>query len=192
MTLDRTERPMRPARCREQPRAFVHQLRETAMQTRIYLLALGVAFSTSSVHAVDATSTATKTLTLGKWQVIEFAAPKQVIYRVSSDSINFSERHIVFDFIPSKQCVPMPAVMIIKRDAYNPDLDDGRVILTHKFPGQSEVSELTKSAMQQGDTFAFFQFTNLTAAKLLASKDRGNLELIRKLHSRPVAPCERR
>ena len=146
------------------------------MQTQLCLLALSAAL-TMNVYAVDATSSATKTLTMGKWRVTEFAAPTQIVYRVSSDSINFPDQHVVFDFIPSRQCVPMPAVMIIKRGAYNPDLDDGRVILVHKLPTQAEVSELTKTAMQRGDTFAFFQFNELTATKLAASNDKGNLAI---------------
>ena len=142
---------------------------------RRYLLSIFMVFVINSVYAVDATKHATKSLTIGKWQITEFAAPTQMIYRLSSDSINFGEKHIVFDFLPSRRCTPSPAVMIIKRDAYNPDLDDGRVMLAYKIPNQVEASELTKTVMQRGDTFVFFQFVGLTTTKLLQSKDAGNL-----------------
>jgi hypothetical protein len=147
------------------------------MKVQIYLSALYLAFASSNVYAVDATSSATKILTFDKWKIIEFAAQRQIFYRVSSDSTNFPDQHIVFDFVPSNKCLPTPALMIVRRDSYNPDLDDGRVILAYKLPGQPEVSELTRTVMQRGDTFAFFQFTELSAAKLAAPKSEGSLAI---------------
>ena len=140
-----------------------------------HLLAIFMILVSNSLYAVDATKNATKSFTIGKWQITEFAAPTQMIYRLSSNSINFGEKHIVFDFASSKRCTPSPAVMIIKRETYNPDLDDGRVILAYKISNQVEVSELTKTAMQKDDSFVFFQFVGLTTTKLLQSKDIGNL-----------------
>ena len=148
-----------------------------------HLLAIFMILVSNSLYAVDATKNATKSFTIGKWQITEFAAPTQMIYRLSSNSINFGEKHIVFDFASSKRCTPSPAVMIIKRETYNPDLDDGRVILAYKIPNQVEVSELTKTAMQKDDSFVFFQFVGLTTTKLLQSKDI----LIRNL---PQQGCE--
>ena len=57
-----------------------------------HLLAIFMILVSNSLYAVDATKNATKSFTIGKWQITEFAAPTQMIYRLSSNSINFGDR----------------------------------------------------------------------------------------------------
>jgi hypothetical protein len=142
-----------------------------------WLILLSTLSITTSALAVDWTGNVTEIIKSGRWQIIEFAAEKQLIYRISSDATNSEETHIVFDFVPSKKCEPTPAVMITRYDSYSPDLDEGFVPLAYKLPGRKESMEITKTTMQQGDTFAFFQFKGLTAKPLLQSQDRGNLAI---------------
>lgn len=126
-------------------------------------------------QAVDATSNVTEIFTSGRWQVIEFAATKQLIYRISSLSSNTPDTNITFDFVPTRKCEPTAAVMISRQTTYSPGLDNGIVPFSYKSPGQKESTELTKTAMQRGGDFAFFSFQKLTVKTLLQSRDKGSL-----------------
>lgn len=141
------------------------------------LLAFAITTSWSFAWAVDATQSATEMVEIGRWKVIEFAAQKQLIYRVSSTAINEPNMNITFDFVPTLKCDPAAAVIVFKRDAYNPDFDDGHLPLSYKPPGQKEATEITKTAMRKDDVFAFFQFKKLTANLLSHSRDKGRLAI---------------
>jgi hypothetical protein len=136
------------------------------------MLALCIAYS---AHALDASDKATEISRRGNWQIIEFAGAKQLIYRLSSTSIDGTEKHVVFDFVPSLDCSPTPAVMIVRFNSYNPVFNEGMLPLAFKLPSQSQEMELTKTTMSEGDTFAFFAFEKLSVATILKSQDKGKL-----------------
>jgi hypothetical protein len=137
---------------------------------------VALSFSASSV-AYDASRNATEVQRSGRWLLIEFAAKEQLVYRVTSQSTNSEDSFIAFDFAPSENCVPIPAVMSSTMKAYSTVLDQGLVPFSYRLPGQGESTELTKTEMARGDNVAFFQFKQLTAMRLLKSQDKGSLAL---------------
>lgn len=138
---------------------------------------LAFAFISDSSLAVDATGRITDAVKFGKWQVLEFAADSQLIYRVGATSSNAPYMHIAFDFAPMIGCKSKSAVLILKLDEYDPVYDDGAFAWSYKTPGGKESTEFVSSAMSQGDTFAFFQFNHLTPALLQRSNGKGNLSI---------------
>jgi hypothetical protein len=133
--------------------------------------------TTNSSYAFDATNSVTEISQSAHWRVIEFAATAQLIYRLSSTSINDARQVIVFDFVPAKDCVPTPAVMVSSLKSYNNNFDEGMLPLAYKLPNQEQSMEMVKTVMSKGDTFAFFSFEQLKAPKLLNAKDRGKLAI---------------
>ena len=142
---------------------------------RCLVALLGTFLFTSATYALDATSSATEVLKNKRWLLIEFAAKQQLIYRVSSQATNSEDSYLAIDFAPSRKCVPAPAVMSSIMSSYNSALDDGLVPMSYRPPGQSETTEVAKTAMSPGDDVAFFQFHGLTAGLLLKSRDKGSL-----------------
>jgi hypothetical protein len=132
-------------------------------------------FTAHPTFAVDATDSATEIRKIGSWNIIEFAGAEQMIYRLTTDSIDGTPKHIVFDIAPSNDCTPTSAVLIMKFASYNPTFDEGAVPFAYKVSGQKEAMELTKSAMSEGDQFAFFSFEKLTVSLLRRSGDKGKL-----------------
>lgn len=128
-------------------------------------------------YAVDAIDKITKNIQIGQWQVVEFAGSEQIIYRMSSDSINTPGTNIVFDFIPSKDCLSPTATMIVNFKYYNDNLNAGMSIFAYKLPKQKQAIEMVRTVMSAGDTFAFFPFEKLTVKLLLQSKDKGMLNI---------------
>jgi len=129
------------------------------------------------VFAVDAIDKATEMRKIGSWNIIEFAGAEQIIYRLSTDSIDGAPRHIVFDITPSNDCIPIPAVLIMRLVSYNSAFNGGRMPFAYKVPGQKEVFEVTKSEMSEGDLFVFFSFDKLTVSLLRRSGDKGKLAI---------------
>jgi hypothetical protein len=127
--------------------------------------------------ASDGSGAATQIQTFGRWEVIEFAGANGLIYRISSDSINHKTTNIVFDVATETGCTESPAVMISKMKSYSPPLNGGKVTMTYRMPGQADQTDLTKTAMQKGDLFAFFQFSSLSAENLQRSPPEGNLAI---------------
>lgn len=140
----------------------------------LYVL-LVLVLAVHPAFAVDATDRATEIRKIGSWNIIEFAGAEQIIYRLSADSIDGAPTHIVFDIVPSNDCTPIPAVMIMKFASYDPVFNEGSVPFAYKAPGEKEAWELTKSAMSEGDLFAFFSFEELTVSLLRRSRDKGKL-----------------
>jgi hypothetical protein len=138
----------------------------------LFTLSLWIA---QPAYAVDATDSVTEISQSGHWQVTEFAGAKQLIYRLSTSSINTKREHIVFDFVPSKNCLPTPAVMIVNLDSYNEVFNAGLLPVAYKLPSQKQATELVKTDMSEGDTFAFFSFKKFTVKTLLQSGDRGKV-----------------
>lgn len=130
-----------------------------------------------SASAVDASDRSTSIIKSGHWQIIEFAAREQVFYRLSSDATNFDEKHLVFDFVPSKKCQPGPALMIFRQESYKPDLNGGMMPFTWKIPGQKQAVDLATTEMEEGADFAFLQLHNLTTKSISHAKDKGNLAI---------------
>ncbi len=100
------------------------------------LFVVSLVFSAHIAHAFDATDSMTEVTNIGKWQVAEFAARENLLYRISSDALNASGRNIVFDFATQLACRPTPAVMIWKLGSYVESLDDGMVVMAYKLPKQ--------------------------------------------------------
>lgn len=142
-----------------------------------WLALIGCLSLSSQALAIDASGNVTEITRSGHWQIIEFAAQRQLIYRISSDAKNSKEKHITFDFVPARKCEPTPALFITRQNSYNPVLDEGFVPLAYKLPEQKESMEITKTAMKQGDVFAFFQFQRLTTKSLIQSGDKGHLAI---------------
>jgi hypothetical protein len=139
------------------------------------LLAGVVTLFATDASAVDGSKSASRSMQFGSWQVIEFAGREQLIYRFVSDSTSRAETHLAFDVAPSDHCAPHAAVLISNMGRFNPTYADGLMPLSFKIPGQAEVQEITKSAMERGSPLAFFQFTKLSAAGLMSANDRGSL-----------------
>ena len=139
------------------------------------LFVVSLALSAHVAHAFDATDSMTEVTNIGKWQVAEFAARENLIYRISSDALNAPDQNIVFDVSPQLSCRPTPAVIIWKLGSYVESLDDGMVVMAYKLPKQQEHIEVTKTAMGEDGQFAFFAFEQLTAEYLLGAKDIGKL-----------------
>lgn len=138
---------------------------------------LSFIFFSSYSLALDGKNSVTNFSKEGDWLVTEFAMKTQILYRVSSTAINANQSNIVFDYVPSKNCKPDPAVLINEHKKYIPDLDHGMAALAYKITGQSESMEITKTVMQKNDRFAFFQFQKLTVDSLLSSNDEGKLAI---------------
>lgn len=140
-----------------------------------FLFLIFTLWLTHPAYAVDALENVTEIRQNGHWQIIEFAGGEQLMYRLSSISINKMRKHIVFDFIPSKGCLATPAVIIENLDSYEDDLNAAVLPFAYKLPSQKQAIELVKTIMSEGDTFAFFPFEKLTVTALLQSGDKGKL-----------------
>lgn len=134
-------------------------------------------FISPYVHAVDASSDVTEVKKFGRWTVVEFAGTKQLVYRISSESINIKNNYISFDFFPSKNCVADHAVLISELNSYVPEFDGGLLIYEYIIPGQKQGADLIKIEMSRGDKFAFFVFNKLSVDMMLKSKDKGKLTI---------------
>lgn len=141
------------------------------------LLFIALLCGTHSSYGVDKSNSMTETNRIGSWQVIEFAAPTQLIYRLASTSINDPRANVVFDFVPSKGCDPGPAVMIFEFESYIESLDGGQAIYAYKISNHTRPFELVETVMSKGDRFAFFRFNQLTTEFLLGSNDKGRLSV---------------
>ena len=135
-------------------------------------------FVSLPVNSIDLTNKMSEKRKFEKWQVIEFLGSKQLLYRLATTSINEKESHIVFDFLPSKKCIPSAALMIQKLESYKKISGKGLLILSFKFPKEKEEDiELIKTESQKNDSFLFIQFKKLTIGKFKNSKDKGKLAI---------------
>jgi len=128
-------------------------------------------------HAVDATSNASKKNKFGDWELIEFALPKGLLYRISTTSFLSKKEYLTFDFLPNVACRPDPAVMIKEFKHYDKNLDNGMLLYEYKIPGKDSSVEIVNISMQKDDKFAFFVFQKLTAEILLDVSADGRLAL---------------
>jgi hypothetical protein len=125
--------------------------------------------------AVDATRSITEIKQNGPWQVVEFSLPRNMFYRISSESINSNRSFLTFDFKHLNDCIPDPAVIITKYSAYNEIFDNGFLQISYKLPRMKEGSEVVKTHMSPGDDFSFFQFSSLRAETLMKLNDKGKM-----------------
>jgi hypothetical protein len=103
----------------------------------------------------------------GDWQVIEFAFPQGLMYRLTTTSLSSKKEFLTFDFLPTGNCQPDPAVMVKEFKSYQPGFDGGMLPYEYKVAGRGSSVEIVKILMQKGDKFAFFIFKNLTMQSLL-------------------------
>jgi hypothetical protein len=135
-------------------------------------------FFSSLVNAADLTNNISEIKNIGDWQLVEVVGGDQVGYRVATTSILKPNITLVFDFLPSQNCLPSPVVMIINFDSYTRSLDQGLVILEYKFPKEkSPTIEAVNTMMSHGDSFAFFPFKTLTIDKFSNALDKGKLAI---------------
>jgi hypothetical protein len=135
-------------------------------------------FFTPLVNAVDLTNNISEIKNIGDWQLVEIIGGDQVGYRVATTSILKPNVTLVFDFLPSQNCLPSPALMIINFDSYTQSLDKGLVILEYKFPKEKlPTIEAINTSMSHGDSFAFFPFKTLTVDKFNNSLEKGKLAI---------------
>jgi hypothetical protein len=130
-----------------------------------------------SAHAVDVTSRATQDRKFDKWQVVEFAMPTQLLYRVSTISINDRSQTLTFDMDPSKGCQPAPAVLVIENKTPSKASKEGMLIFEYKYPNQDSNVEIVNTLEQKNDRFEFAVFKKLTIPWLLGSNDAGKLAI---------------
>lgn len=142
-----------------------------------FLFFIFILWIINPAYAVDATDKITNNIQIGQWQVVEFAGSEQIIYRMSSDSINTPSTNIIFDFVPSIDCLSPAATMIVNFKSYNDFFNAGVSVFAYKLPNQKQTIEMVKTEMSEGDTFAFFPFEKLTVKTLLQSKDKGKLAI---------------
>jgi hypothetical protein len=144
----------------------------------IILLTAFLIIITSPSFSADLSKSFTGETKSGDWKILEFAGQRQLIYRIGSTSVNYENNYLLtFDFVPSNNCEPTPAIMILQQSSYNPNFDDGVLFFKYKLPGLEESVDMTKTTMKQGDTFVFFQFEKLAAKTLLKPKNNGKLSI---------------
>lgn len=143
---------------------------------RILAALLMALFFYCSAYAFNAGDSVTGQKKIGDWKVIEFSGPRQIIYRISTDSINHENTHLVFDFVPSDNCAPRPAIMIMKNETNHEPLPEGMPFpLSYKIPHQDESTEWVR--VSEDDNFSFYPFLELTAKKILQTKDKGKFAI---------------
>lgn len=145
------------------------------MRFKINVLLISFILFAGNLYAVDGTQSVTEIRQNEHWKVIEFSAPKQMIYRISSVSINNLRSFLTFDFLPSNRCVPDAAVMVTEFERYNNTFDNGILPISYKIPGVKEETELVKTHMSPGDKFAFYQFGKMRVESLIKSNDKGKM-----------------
>lgn len=143
------------------------------------LIALTIGLACSVTHAADYTDRATKAVKIGDWNIIEFAADKQIIYKMATEALNQNLKETYFSFYltTSEKCKPSLAEMSMMLGGFSETLAHGHVPLSYKIPGQKEITEVVQTRMDQGDQFAFFKFQQLSLSKLMSSGSRGNLAI---------------
>ena len=130
-----------------------------------------------SAYAVDVTQRATQDRKFDKWKVIEFAMPTQLLYRISTISINDRSQTLTFDMDPVKGCQAAPAVLVIENMAPSKVSKEGMLIFEYKYPNQDSNVEIVKTVEQKNDKFEFAVFKKLTIPWLLSSNDAGKLAI---------------
>ncbi|ALR75844.1 hypothetical protein [[Enterobacter] lignolyticus] len=145
----------------------------------VFIAALLYFFMSFQSWADDFSSKAVKTYQAGDWIIVEFAADKQLVYKLATEAINknLKETYLSFYFTPSQSCKPTTAEMVMLMGGYSDVLDGGKVPMAFKIPGGKEEMELVDSSMQQNDSFAFFKFHQLTVKKLMSSPANGNVAI---------------
>lgn len=146
--------------------------------TKIFLIftyCIFVSATTPNAYAIDASDRMTIKGKIGDWYVVEYTAPSQIVYRIGSDSIKDAKSHFVIDFTPSDKCEPKFSELIVNLGYYDENFNNGKLPMEFKLPNQKLGVELVKTAMREGDTFAFFTFNSISARKMLLPKDKGKL-----------------
>ncbi|EGQ5322070.1 hypothetical protein ACO1Y9_13500 [Klebsiella quasipneumoniae] len=128
-------------------------------------------------YSDDFSNKAVKSYQAGDWVVVEFAADKQLVYKMATEAINknLKETYLSFYFTPPQSCKPTTAEIVMFMGGYNDALDGGKVPMAFKIPGGKEDVEVVDTSMQKNDQFAFFKFQQLTVQKLMSSPGNGNL-----------------
>ncbi|HGV3449933.1 TPA: hypothetical protein ACNGYZ_003481 [Raoultella planticola] len=129
--------------------------------------------------AADYTERATKAVKIGDWNIIEFAADKQIIYKMATEALNQNLKETYFSFYltTSDKCKPSLAEMSMLLGGYSETLAHGHIPFSYKIPGQKEITEVVQTRMEQGDQYAFFKFQQLSLRKLMSSGSKGNLAI---------------
>lgn len=142
-------------------------------------IAVAIGFIHPALHATDYTDRAMKAVKVGDWNIVEFAADKQIIYKVATEALNqnLKETYLSFYLTTAGKCKPSPAEMSMFLGGYNDNLANGHVPFSYKIPGQKEETEVVETKMLQGEEFAFFKFQKLSLSKLMNSGSRGNLAI---------------
>jgi hypothetical protein len=129
-------------------------------------------------HAVDASNYVTNVQKIGDWELIEFALPKQIIYRLSSTAINDGNLSLNFDFKPEKNCNAGPALLIVSNAKYSKSLENGYVPISFKFTGnKNTTNDLARTSIEHGDSNLYMQLNKLTTDSLFNSSNKGKLAL---------------
>ncbi len=143
---------------------------------RVLIFMLAILVFSSNGHAVDATKLISLNEKIDDWQMVEFALPKDLLYRVASYSINEPNSNLAFDFV-APTCQPDGLILVRKFDSYKKSLDNGKLLMAYKIPGQEENFELVSTEMVKGDKYAFFKFSQLGANALLSQNSSGRLAI---------------
>ncbi len=126
---------------------------------------------TQSSYAIDETEKLSQKKQIGEWIVLEFLMPNQIIYRLATTSINEKEINIVFDYIPTKDCIPSPAIMVLQSKSYannSKEGEEGVGVMEYKIPNQRQsTQEIVKTVVSEGHKF--LAFSQLTAKSLLVN-----------------------
>lgn len=130
-----------------------------------------------SAYAVDAEDLVIADEKVGDWTLSEFAFSKQLVYRISSSSVNSNGWDITFDFAPADGCLPATAVLVVNFGSYVESLNNGLVSLSYQLPKQNEVHEIAKTVMGNGEAFAFFSLERLTVSYLAKAKPSARLAI---------------
>lgn len=143
------------------------------------LIALCLSVSSFALRADDYTDKAVKATKFGDWILVEFAADKQIFYKIATEALNqnLKETYISFYIAPSAKCEPSTAEMNTLMGEYSDALAQGYVPMSYKIPGQKEHTEVVDTRMTKENPYAFFKFHDLSLKKLLISGNHGNLSI---------------
>ena len=128
------------------------------------------------VRAIDITADALGTVRFSDWKVIEFGMSEHLVERIGSESTNHGDRYsLVFDFPPTEDCQPTPAVLVARLGTYRATLTKGHMPFSYGIVGEKDTAELTATDMRKGDFFAFFEFEGFSPQNLLAAPQDSRL-----------------
>ena len=132
----------------------------------------------SAAYAVDGTKFASDGKTFNDWQVIEFAMPKGILYRLASTALADKNIYLTFDIGTAKRCAVATAVMIQTGRRYSEHLDEGMVPMSYQLTNSKEqLNEISNTHISSSDKTGtlFIELKKLNVEYLRNARGKGKL-----------------